>query len=80
VTLLTAALLYYLEPVDVIPDIVPGVGTVDDRLFMAFAFYEGADGIARYRAWLEIRAEDAAIEVQSQAATKNATRARRAAR
>jgi uncharacterized membrane protein YkvA (DUF1232 family) len=81
VTLLTAALLYYLEPIDVIPDIVPGVCTVDDRLFMAFAFYEGADGIARYRAWLELRAEDA-IEIQPQAAAKDTAkpRARRAAR
>jgi len=60
VALLTAGLLYYLEPVDVIPDFVPGMGTVDDRLFMAFAFYEGADGIARYRAWQELRAEEAA--------------------
>lgn len=60
VALLAAGLLYYLEPVDVIPDFVPGIGTVDDRLFMAFAFYEGADGIARYRAWTELAAEEAA--------------------
>jgi uncharacterized membrane protein YkvA (DUF1232 family) len=71
IALLTAALFYYLEPVDVIPDIVPGIGTVDDRLFMAFAFYEGADGIARYRAWLEVRAEDATIEVQARAPAKD---------
>jgi len=62
IALLTAALIYYLEPVDVIPDFVPGMGTVDDRLFMAFAFYEGADGIARYRAWQELRAEEAAAK------------------
>lgn len=60
IALLTAGLIYYLEPVDVIPDFVPGMGTVDDRLFMAFAFYEGADGIARYRAWQELRAEESA--------------------
>lgn len=59
IALLTAGLIYYIEPVDVIPDFVPGIGTVDDRLFMAFAFYEGADGIARYRAWKELQAEDA---------------------
>jgi uncharacterized membrane protein YkvA (DUF1232 family) len=79
VTLLTAALLYYLEPIDVIPDIVPGVGTVDDRLFMAFAFYEGADGIARYRAWLELRAEEAAIEIEPPKESAK-PRARRGAR
>lgn len=51
VCLLAAALLYYLDPVDVIPDFVEGAGTIDDRLVMAFAHAEGAGGIARYEAW-----------------------------
>jgi len=74
VTLLTAALLYYVEPVDVIPDFVPGIGTVDDRLFMAFAFYEGADGIARYRAWLQVEAEEAAKDEPAMSLAKTARR------
>src|SRR5439155_4184234 len=52
--LLAAALLYYLDPLDVIPDFVPGAGTADDALVLACAFREGADGVQRYRAWCEL--------------------------
>jgi uncharacterized membrane protein YkvA (DUF1232 family) len=53
VTLLAAALFYYLDPLDVIPDFVPGVGTADDALMLACAHAEGADGVRRYRAWCQ---------------------------
>jgi len=38
VGLLAAALYYYLDPLDVIPDFVPGVGTADDALVLAYAY------------------------------------------
>lgn len=49
VSLLAAALFYYRDPMDVIPDFVPKVGLGDDALMMAFACKEAAAGIERYR-------------------------------
>lgn len=45
---LAAALFYYLDPIDVIPDWVPGVGTGDDALVMRLAFKDAAAGIERW--------------------------------
>jgi uncharacterized membrane protein YkvA (DUF1232 family) len=70
--LLAAALYYYLDPVDVIPDFVPGVGTADDALVLAYAYEEGADGVHRYRAWRELE--------RGQPATSSPSRPRRARR
>jgi uncharacterized membrane protein YkvA (DUF1232 family) len=56
VALLTAALLYYLSPIDVIPDFVPGIGTSDDALVLQLAFTLGSAGIGRYCAWKGIDA------------------------
>ena len=60
VGLLAAALYYYLDPLDVIPDFVPVAGTADDALVLACAHKEGADGVRRYRAWCELEREEAA--------------------
>lgn len=32
-----AALLYFLSPIDVIPDMIPGIGYIDDLLVVRFA-------------------------------------------
>ncbi len=45
---LAAALFYYLDPIDVIPDFVPDVGIGDDALVLRLAFKDAADGIARW--------------------------------
>lgn len=36
VALLLAAFLYFLSPIDLIPDILPGVGQLDDGLLILF--------------------------------------------
>lgn len=47
VCLLAAALFYWLEPIDFIPDFIPG-GTIDDALVLELAYELGAAGIERY--------------------------------
>ena len=48
ISLLTAAVCYFADEMDVIPDFLPGVGRLDDAVVMAMAFDMAADGIRRY--------------------------------
>jgi uncharacterized membrane protein YkvA (DUF1232 family) len=52
VGVVAAALFYYLEPVDVIPDRIRG-GTADDALVLDLAWRLGREGIER---WIAARA------------------------
>jgi uncharacterized membrane protein YkvA (DUF1232 family) len=58
VSLLAAALFYWLEPLDAIPDFIPGIGTSDDALVLAMAWQLGAAGLDRYCTWKDIPRED----------------------
>jgi uncharacterized membrane protein YkvA (DUF1232 family) len=51
VALLAAALYYFVAPVDVIPDFLPGVGMSDDALVIELAVGLGAAGVERYLVW-----------------------------
>jgi len=51
VSLLAVAVLYFIDPLDVIPDWIPGVGTSDDALIFELAFAIGRPGIERYCTW-----------------------------
>jgi len=48
---LAVALLYFSDPVDVIPDWIPGVGITDDAIVFELAFVMARPGIDRYCAW-----------------------------
>ncbi|MGH7788359.1 MAG: YkvA family protein [Candidatus Binatia bacterium] len=54
VSLLAVAMLYYMDPLDVIPDWLPGVGRSDDALVFELAFELGRAGIERYCAFKSI--------------------------
>lgn len=54
VSLLTAATFYLLDPMDVVPDWIAGIGTSDDALIYELAFEMGAPGIERYCTWKDI--------------------------
>jgi uncharacterized membrane protein YkvA (DUF1232 family) len=54
VALLTVAGLYLLDPNDVIPDWIAGIGTSDDALVFELAFEMGAPGVERYCTWKDI--------------------------
>ena len=58
VSLLAAALFYYLEPMDVIPDFIPRVGTADDALVLDIAWRLCSAGIQRYIDWKELTPSD----------------------
>lgn len=45
------ALLYVLNPLDVIPDIVPGFGYLDDATVLAFCIKLVENEINKYKAW-----------------------------
>lgn len=48
---IVSALIYFLSPVDLIPDIIPGLGFVDDAAVIAFAYKFVHDDIAEYKTW-----------------------------
>jgi uncharacterized membrane protein YkvA (DUF1232 family) len=77
VALLAAALYYFVAPVDVIPDFLPGVGLSDDALMIELAVGLGAAGVERYLAWKGL---DSAILPAPAATRPTKARARSAPR
>ena len=57
IALLTAALYYWLQPIDVIPDFIPVAGTSDDALVLELAFELGVAGLDRYCTFKDIPRE-----------------------
>lgn len=48
---LTAAILYFVNPVDLIPDIVPGVGKLDDAAVISYALMAVHGDLEAYAVW-----------------------------
>lgn len=47
------AVLYFVSPVDLIPDIIPGAGYIDDVAVLAIVFKQISSDIEKYKNWLE---------------------------
>ena len=85
---LAVALLYFSDPVDVIPDWIPGVGMTDDAIVFELAFGMARAGIERYCAWKSLPMDDlyppprpaAKSSTPRRAATPSAPKRRTAAR
>lgn len=85
VSLLAAALLYYLAPMDVIPDFIPRAGTADDAVVLHIAWELAAPGVQRYVDWKELSSQDGDAPVTARprsrarrgASRSGATRTRR---
>jgi uncharacterized membrane protein YkvA (DUF1232 family) len=51
VLVITFALLYFISPVDIFPDIIPLIGFADDIAVLAFAASLIKDDLEKYGAW-----------------------------
>ena len=50
---IVSALLYWLLPADVIPDVIPGIGYIDDASVVAFCLKLISDDLKDYEKWRE---------------------------
>ena len=64
VFLLTAGLLYFVSPADLIPDFILGTGFLDDAVLVAYVMKAIRDDLARFEDW-EIQNEPADPETLS---------------
>ena len=58
--LIVAAVLYFLMPVDVIPDFIVGLGYVDDAAVIAWVMSTVGFEVEKFRQWEASRATQAA--------------------
>lgn len=49
-----AAIVYFVNPLDVVPDVVPFLGYVDDAAVMAFVLRMIAGDLSRFREWEDV--------------------------
>jgi len=61
---MTGAIVYFVSPIDVIPDFIPLIGYVDDAAVISLALKWVADDLAAYRRWKE------GVEASGTAATE----------
>jgi uncharacterized membrane protein YkvA (DUF1232 family) len=50
-TLIIAAILYFVSPLDAIPDVIPVLGFADDAFIIAFVMRHVRRDIAAFRSW-----------------------------
>ncbi|MGL4986604.1 MAG: YkvA family protein [Treponemataceae bacterium] len=51
IAILIGAIIYVISPIDAIPDIIPGLGWVDDIAVVGFVLAQLKSLINRYNAW-----------------------------
>lgn len=56
------ALVYVLSPIDAIPDILPGVGYLDDATVLAFCLKLIESELSRYKEWKATREAEAEVQ------------------
>jgi uncharacterized membrane protein YkvA (DUF1232 family) len=59
VTLVVAAVLYFLMPIDVIPDVLIGLGFVDDAAVIAWVMKTVGPELGKFRQWEASHGESA---------------------
>lgn len=60
-----AALLYFLSPLDALPDWIPGLGFIDDLAVMGWVMRKWSDELVAFRGWRDAQppSRKAALEV-----------------
>ena len=58
IVLVVAAILYFVTPIDLIPDAIPGAGLIDDASVLAFVLATLDVELARFSAWEKAQAID----------------------
>ncbi|MCQ4259047.1 YkvA family protein [Stutzerimonas stutzeri] len=58
-----AGLLYFLSPLDAIPDWIPGLGFVDDLAVLAWVMRKWADELQAFRAWKDRQSADVLADI-----------------
>lgn len=50
---IVGALIYFLSPIDVIPDFIPGIGYIDDVFVISLVISQINDDLEKYKIWRE---------------------------
>jgi len=53
-----AALLYFVSPIDAIPDFLVGMGLLDDVTILAYTFKQLNSDIEKFKIWKEVNKEN----------------------
>jgi|SRR5579862_9674273 len=80
ICLLAVAVLYFVDPLDVIPDWIPVVGTADDALVYELAFGLARPGVERYCTWKGISTDGILVPPKPRAQPQRAATKRIAKR
>jgi uncharacterized membrane protein YkvA (DUF1232 family) len=46
-----AAVLYFLDPLDIVPDFIPGIGYLDDAVVLGFVVHSIRSDLEKYLEW-----------------------------
>ncbi|MBK4990160.1 MULTISPECIES: YkvA family protein [unclassified Pseudomonas] len=76
---IVAGLLYFVSPIDAIPDWLLGVGFLDDIAVLGWVMKTVADELARFKAWRDSQAPERLRVVERLPATPEALRLERPA-
>ncbi|MCT8190748.1 DUF1232 domain-containing protein [Pseudomonas monteilii] len=74
---IVAGLLYFVSPIDAIPDWLLGVGLLDDIAVLGWVLKTVADELARFRAWRDSQAPERLCVVERLPASPEALRLER---
>jgi uncharacterized membrane protein YkvA (DUF1232 family) len=58
IAMIVTALVYFLNPIDLIPDFMGVLGFTDDAIVLAFVFKSIRDELVKYCDWRGLNAED----------------------